>query len=70
MNLLKYFQPVRVTDKIYNCFVDTGRVPDDIIRLLAFKVMGAKDLSVTEQAIFFCKTAEVNEMIVKITKVA
>jgi hypothetical protein len=70
MNLLKYFQPVRVTDKISNRFVDTGRVPDDIIRLLAIKVMGAKTLSDNEQAIFFVKTSEVNEMIIRISKVA
>lgn len=56
MNILRYLHPIRVTDRIYNRFVNTGVVDNDIIRLLALKVMKGKDLSQNEQAIFFGKT--------------
>ena len=66
--LMRLFKRVGVTDRIYNRFIDTGKVPESIIRLLALKVIESKQLSEKETVIFFGKTSEVNEMIVGISK--
>jgi hypothetical protein len=66
--LKRLFKRVGVTDKIYKRFIDTGKVPNDIIRLLAFKVIENKKLDKQEMVIFFGITSEVNEMIVAISK--
>ena len=66
--LRRLFKRVGVTDKIYKKFIDTGKVPDDIIRLLAFRVIENKKLSQEEMTIFFGITAEVNKVIVEISK--
>jgi hypothetical protein len=64
----RLFKRVGVTDKIYKKFIDTGKVPNDIIRLLAFKVIENKKLDKQEMVIFFGMTSEVNEMIVALSK--
>jgi len=65
---INLFRKVRVTNKIYNKFIDTGKVPNDIITLLALKVIEKKELNEKELAIFFSKTSEINEVIVDISK--
>jgi hypothetical protein len=64
----RLFKRVGVTDKIYKKFIDTGKVPNDIIRLLAFKVIENKKLNEQETTIFFSMTSEVNKMIVALSK--
>lgn len=54
----------KVTDKIYNKFIDTGQVPDVIIKLLAIKLINNEALNAKELAIFYANTADINEMIV------
>ena len=66
--LTNLFRKVRVTNKIYNKFIDTGKVPNDIITLLALKVIEKRELNEKELAIFFSKTSEINEVIVDISK--
>jgi hypothetical protein len=66
--LKRLFKRVGVTDKIYKRFIDTGKVPNDTIRLLAFKVIENKKLNEQETTIFFGMTSEVNKMIVALSK--
>lgn len=54
----------KVTDKIYNKFIDTGQVPDIIIKLLAIKLINNEALNAKELAIFYANTSDINEMIV------
>ena len=54
----------KVTDKIYNKFIDTGQVPDVIIKLLAIKLINNEVLNAKELAIFYANTSDINEMIV------
>jgi hypothetical protein len=61
------FSPIRVTEKTYNKFVDTGEVPSYIIRMIAFKIIKREPLNIQETAIFNNKTDEINKMIIKIT---
>lgn len=65
--MFNLFGPVRVTEKTYNRFIDTGVVPPNVIRMLAFKVIRNEEMNEQEKTIFFNKTREVNEMIIKIT---
>jgi hypothetical protein len=58
----------KVTDKIYNKFIDTGQVPDNIIKLLAIKLMKNETLNEKELAIFYATTSEINDMIVVLSK--
>ncbi len=58
----------KVTDKIYNKFIDTGQVPDNIIKLLAIKLMKNETLNEKEIAIFYATTSEINNMIVVLSK--
>ena len=66
--LTNLFRKVRVTNRIYNKFIDTGKVPNNILTLLALKVIEKKELNEKELAIFFSKTSEINEVIVDISK--
>lgn len=62
------FKPVSVTEKVYNKFINTGKVSDSIIRMLAIKLMKDEPLSWYELTIFYGKTAEINEMIRNLSK--
>jgi hypothetical protein len=64
-NLLR---SVSVTEKIYNRFINTGKVSDSIIRMIAIKLMKDEELNWYELTIFYGKTTEINEMIIKLTK--
>ena len=58
----------KVTDKIYNKFIDTGQVPDNIIKLLAIKLIKNETLNEKELTIFYATTSDVNNMIVILSK--
>lgn len=62
------FKPVTLTDKLYKNFVDTGYVPDQIIRLLAFKIIKAESLTQEETAVFIEYASEIEDMIKFIAK--
>jgi hypothetical protein len=62
------FRPVTLTDKLYKNFVDTGYVPERIIRLLAFKIIKAETLTKEEMAVFIEYTSEIEDMIKVLTK--
>jgi hypothetical protein len=55
-----------VTDNIVNKYVDTGKVPDWVVIKIATKIKRGKKLNNNEQVIFYGKTAEINEAIVKL----
>jgi len=62
------FGQMKVTEKTYNKFINTGEVPINIIRMIAFKVIRQEPLNNQELAIFHDKTHTINEMIIKITE--
>jgi hypothetical protein len=62
------FRPVTLTDKLYENFVDTGYVPERIIRLLAFKIVKAEALTKEETAVFIEYASEIEDMIKFIAK--
>ena len=65
---IKLYKKGKISDRAYRICIDTGKVSDSVIRLLAFKVMKNKKLDEKETTIFFDKTSKVNEMIVVISK--
>lgn len=58
----------KVTTKIYNKFIDTGYVPDNIIRLLAIKIIKKELLDDKELAIFYANTSNINDLIILLSK--
>ena len=62
------FRPVTLTDKLYKNFVDTGYVPERIIRLLAFKIIKAETLTKEEMAVFIEYTSAIEDMIKVLAK--
>jgi len=66
MRLFKFFFPIRVTEKVYNNFVNNNQVSEEILRLLALKVIANKPMNQLEMAVFVGKTREINELIIDI----
>ena len=66
MKFAKSFIPKAVNEKVYKHFIDTGKVHPAIIRLIAVKMIGQEQLTMYEQAIFFDKTAEINQELIKL----
>jgi hypothetical protein len=62
------FRPVTLTDKLYQNFVDTGYVPERIIRLLALKIIKAETLTKEEMAVFIEYTSAIEDMIKVLAK--
>jgi len=65
--MLNLFGPVRVTKNTYDQFINTGKVPINVLKMIAFKVIRQETLTQQENAIFVSKTKEINELIIKIT---
>jgi hypothetical protein len=55
-----------VTDSITKKFIDTGNVSDWVIKHIAKKIKQNKELTENEKVIFYSKTAEINESIIKL----
>ena len=63
----KLFGPVRVTTSTYNQYINTGKVPMNVLKMIAFKIIRNEILNQQEMVIFTGMTKEINELIVKIT---
>lgn len=61
------FGPVRVTTSTYNQYINTGIVPMNVLKMIAFKIIRTETLTQQEMVIFTGKTTEINELIRKIT---
>lgn len=66
-NIFSFLFPLRVTDKIHKNYIDNGKVSDDILRVIAIKVMNRSGLNIKEYEIFAGKTTEINELIAELT---
>jgi hypothetical protein len=55
-----------VTESVVNKFIDTGHVSDWVITHIAKKIKRNKYLTNNEKVIFYGKTAEINEAIIKL----
>jgi hypothetical protein len=65
-SIKKYFEPTEVTNRVFNRFIDTGEVPEGVIKTLAMKIIFQRPMTDNEKCVFFAKTSEVNAMIVKL----
>jgi len=65
--MFNVFRPVRVTRPIYEQFINTGRISENILRLISLKIIKAESLNEMELAIFHGKTQEINELILQIS---
>jgi len=61
------FAPTGLTEKIYQNFVDTGYVPEHIIKLLADKIASSKTLTAKEMAVYVEHAARVEDVIKSLT---
>ena len=59
---------LEVNEIEFEKFVDTGKVSTRNLKLIAKKVMKAYKLNTYEEAIFYGMTAEINKLILKLTK--
>jgi hypothetical protein len=55
-----------ITDSVTKKFIDTGKVSDWVVTHIAKKIKQNKHLTNNEQVIFYGKTAEINEAIIKL----
>jgi len=55
-----------VTDSVAKKYIDTGNVSDWVISHIAKKIKRNKSLTDNEKVIFYGKTTEINEAIVKL----
>lgn len=65
INFLSIFNSKDVSNIDYNKFIDTGRVSQEILEKIAKKVMKQESLGEKEQAIFYSKISEINQIIIK-----
>lgn len=65
-SIKKFFEPTEVTSKVFKRFVDTGEVPEGVIKTLAMKIIFQREMNIEEKSVFYAKTSEVNAMIVKL----
>jgi hypothetical protein len=56
-----------VTNSVTKKFIDTGSVSEWVINHIAKKIKRNKELTENELVIFYGKTAEINEAIVKLS---
>jgi len=63
----KLFGSVRVTTSTYNQYINSGKVPMNVLKMIAFKIIRNETLNQQEMVIFTGMTKEINELIVKIT---
>lgn len=56
-----------ITENDFEKFVETGKVSQRILKLIATKVMLGEELDSYETAIFYGLTMEINKMILKLT---
>lgn len=64
-NIFKY---TGISNRAWNNFVDKGKVDDRIIRIIAFRIIEGTQLTERELAIFYSKTAEINEMLITLKR--
>ena len=55
-----------ITNSVTKKFIDTGNVSEWVIKHIAKKIQQNKELTDNEKVIFYGKTAEINEAIIKL----
>ena len=55
-----------ITDSVTKKFIDTGSISNWAIKYIAKKIKQNQELTKNEQVIFYSKTAEINEAIIKL----
>ena len=62
------FFNTRVTDRVTEKYINTGKVSHDVIKRIAFLIMEGKELTDNESMIFYGETTQINEIILKLSK--
>ena len=62
------FSHIELTEKVYQNFVDTGYVPEYIIKMLAYKIARTKTLTVEEMAVYAEYAARVEDALKSLTR--
>ena len=66
--LVGFFRYRDVSDSQWQNFIDKGIVSDRLIKIISFAIIENRKLSERELAIFCSKTAEINDMIIQVSK--
>lgn len=66
IKIFAIFQSKDVSSREYEKFVNTGKVSDATLLQIAKKVMKQEKLKTRETAIFFSKTSEIDQIIIKL----
>jgi len=67
-SILSIFSKKDISTREYNKFIDTGKISNAILEKIARKVMKNEKLDEKESTVFFSKTSEINEIILKLHK--
>jgi hypothetical protein len=68
IKIFALFQTKDISSRDYDKFIDTGKVSEAILQRIAKKVMKQEKLETRETAIFFSKTSEIDQIILKLHK--
>ena len=55
-----------ITNSVTKKFIDTGKISNWVIKYIAKKIQQNQELTDNEKVIFYGKTAEINEAIIKL----
>ena len=67
-SIFSIFTKKDISTREYNKFIDTGKISNAILERIAIKVMKNETLDEKESTVFFSKTSEINEIILKLHK--
>jgi hypothetical protein len=63
------FSPFILNDRVYLKFVDTGKIDEVYLRIIAAKIIKQKPLTDLENSVFSELTGRVNELIIQMAKI-
>ena len=62
----KIFKYENISSEDWDKFIDLGKVSDKIINSISLRIKNNNKLTEREMAIFYSKTSEINETIIKL----
>ena len=68
INVFYIFESGNLNEKTYNKFIDTGKISVKVLKKIAVKVTKNETLNEMELTVFYAKTADINEIILKLHK--
>ena len=62
------FLRTKITKKMYEKYINTGKIPENVLRMICLKIIEGDELNDIEKTVFYGKTEEINELLTKIAK--